>query len=151
MSNRSTVHAVRSRVTTFNRWCVVAALALAVVGLPFVVRALPVGDEDVDAAGLLERIEASEDRGYSGYVETLGTLDLPVADRFTDIAAPVRRAHPAAGVVARSRHVAGGQAARDGGDRPRPRRAGDDRVELRAGPGGDQPRPARSGCRGPPT
>ncbi len=73
-------------MTTFNRWCVVALLALAVVGLPFVVRALPVGDDDVDAAGLLERIEASEERGYSGYVETLGTLDLPVADGFTDIA-----------------------------------------------------------------
>jgi len=74
-------------VTTFHRWCIVAALALVVIGLPVVVRALPAGDEDVSAEDLLSRIEAAGDHGYSGYVESLGSLDLPVADRFTDIAA----------------------------------------------------------------
>jgi outer membrane lipoprotein-sorting protein len=73
-------------VTTFNRWCVVAAVVLVVVGVPFLVRVLPAGGGDVGAAELLTRVEASQDRGYSGYVETVGNLDLPVADRFTDIA-----------------------------------------------------------------
>jgi hypothetical protein len=74
-------------VTTLQRWCVVAALALVVIGLPVAVRALPADDEDLSADDLLARIEASGDHGYSGYVESLGNLDLPVADRFTDIAA----------------------------------------------------------------
>lgn len=74
-------------MTTLQRWCIVAALALVVIGLPVVVRALPASDEAVSAADLLARIEASDGRGYSGYVESLGSLDLPVADRFTDIAA----------------------------------------------------------------
>ena len=74
-------------MTTFRRWCVVAALVAAVVALPVVVRSLPVAAEDVSAADLLADIEDSADVGYSGYVETLGSLDLPVADRFTDVAA----------------------------------------------------------------
>ena len=74
-------------MTTFHRWCLVAALALVVVGLPVVARSLPVGEQDVTAADLLARIDESSSRGYSGYVESLGSLDLPVADRFTDVAA----------------------------------------------------------------
>jgi hypothetical protein len=74
-------------VTTFTRWCIVAALALVVIALPVVVRALPADDEKVSAESLRSRIAASGDHGYSGYVESLGSLDLPVADRFTDVAA----------------------------------------------------------------
>ncbi len=74
-------------MTTFHRWCLVAALALVVVALPVVARSLPVGEQDVTAADLLARIDESSSRGYSGYVESLGSLDLPVADRFTDVAA----------------------------------------------------------------
>ena len=74
-------------MTTFHRWCLVAALALVVVALPVVARSLPVGEQDVTAADLLARIDESSYRGYSGYVESLGSLDLPVADRFTDVAA----------------------------------------------------------------
>jgi hypothetical protein len=60
---------------------------LVVVALPVVARSLPVGEEDVSATELFARIEESSSRGYSGYVESLGSLDLPVADRFTDVAA----------------------------------------------------------------
>jgi hypothetical protein len=74
-------------MTSFNRWCAVALLVLLVVAVPVGVRALPVHDEQVSAADLLARIRASEDHGYSGYVESRGALDLPVADRFTDVGA----------------------------------------------------------------
>jgi hypothetical protein len=49
------------------------------------VRAWPAQDQDVSAAGLLATIEDNLDHPYSGYVETRGTLQLPVADRFTDV------------------------------------------------------------------
>ena len=60
---------------------------LLVVCLPLAVRALPASDQDIDAADLLARIEASETRAFSGYVESRGNLQLPVADRFTDVGA----------------------------------------------------------------
>lgn len=65
----------------------VAVAVLLVVAAPLVWSALPADDEDVSAVELVERVEASADRGYSGYVETRGTLQLPSADRFTDVGA----------------------------------------------------------------
>jgi hypothetical protein len=52
-----------------------------------VLRALPAADSSVSAAGLLERVRASQDQGWSGFVETDGTLQLPDADRFSDVGA----------------------------------------------------------------
>ncbi|MFC4786630.1 hypothetical protein ACT8ZV_19300 [Nocardioides sp. MAHUQ-72] len=74
-------------MTSSRRWAVVAALVLLVVGVPLGWQARPAGDPAVGAAELLSRVRASEGRGYSGYVETTGTLQLPVTDRFTDIGA----------------------------------------------------------------
>lgn len=74
-------------MTRIARWCVVAALAIAVIGAPLVVRALPTEDEAISATALLERVDAARDAPYEGYVETRGSLDLPVADRFTDVGA----------------------------------------------------------------
>jgi hypothetical protein len=74
-------------MTGFNRWCAVALLVLLVVAVPVGVRALPAHDQQVSAADLLARIRASGDHGYSGYVESRGALELPVADRFTDVGA----------------------------------------------------------------
>ena len=74
-------------MTGFRRWSVVAALVLLVVAAPLGWRALPAEDEPVSATGLLARIEGAHDHGYSGYVESRGTLDLPVSDRFTDVGA----------------------------------------------------------------
>ena len=62
-----------------------AALLVLLIGAPLVVRAVPPRDSDVTAAALLRQVEESGDVGYSGYVETLGTLQLPIADRFTDV------------------------------------------------------------------
>ncbi|MEO6509422.1 MAG: hypothetical protein ABIO16_00415 [Nocardioides sp.] len=49
------------------------------------VRAWPAQDSDVSAAALLAEVEAGAHHPYSGYVESLGTLQLPTADRFTDV------------------------------------------------------------------
>ncbi|MBA2699711.1 MAG: transcriptional regulator [Nocardioidaceae bacterium] len=72
-------------MTPGRRWsCVVLALAL-LIGLPLIMRALPPRDSAIGASALLDRIDASRDSSYSGYVETLGTLQLPVTDRFVDV------------------------------------------------------------------
>jgi hypothetical protein len=68
-----------------HRWAAVAAGTLLLVASPIAVRAWPVQDRDVSAAELLALIEDGTDHPYSGYVETRGTLQLPVADRFTDV------------------------------------------------------------------
>ena len=62
-----------------------AAGTLLLVAGPVAVRAWPASDRDVGAADLLATIEDNLDHPYSGYVETRGTLQLPVADRFTDV------------------------------------------------------------------
>lgn len=74
-------------MTTFSRWGLVALGVVLALGIPIGLRALPVKDSDVSAADLLASITAAADHPYSGYVETLGTLQLPVADRFTDVGA----------------------------------------------------------------
>jgi hypothetical protein len=68
-----------------QRWAAVAAGTALLVGAPLAVRAWPAEDSGISAVGLLARIEAGAKHPYSGYVETQGTLQLPVADRFTDV------------------------------------------------------------------
>jgi len=60
---------------------------LLVVGVPMAVRAVPPRDSDISATELLALVTASQDDGYSGYVETDGGLQLAVSDRFTDVGA----------------------------------------------------------------
>jgi hypothetical protein len=72
-------------VTRVRRWCVVAVGALVLVATPVVLRALPAAQSDVSAARLLAQVRASQDQGWSGYAETDGTLQLPDADRFSDV------------------------------------------------------------------
>src|SRR4051794_3729566 len=74
-------------MTRFRRWCVVALAVGLVVGVPIVLRTKPVGGSDVTATVLLERVKASADHPWSGYVETEGSLDLPVTDDFEDVGA----------------------------------------------------------------
>jgi len=63
----------------------VAVGTVLLVATPVAVRAWPARDSDISAADLLATIEAGAHHPYSGYVETHGTLQLPVADRFTDV------------------------------------------------------------------
>jgi hypothetical protein len=72
-------------VNPAHRWAAVAAGTALLVAGPTAIRAWPAHDQDVAAAELLETIEHNLDHPYSGYVESRGTLQLPVADRFTDV------------------------------------------------------------------
>jgi hypothetical protein len=74
-------------MTRARRWCVVALGTLLLVATPVALRALPAADSDVSAARLLDQVRSSHDTGWSGYVETDGTLQLPDADRFSDVGA----------------------------------------------------------------
>ena len=60
-----------------RRWLLVSAAVLLLVATPFVVRALPVADERLSALALLHRIEGSQDRPFTGYAETVGSVALP--------------------------------------------------------------------------
>lgn len=72
-------------MTAARRWCIVAIGVALVIGTPLGLRAVPPQDSDISATALLTRIQSSQDHAFSGYVETLGTLQLPIADRFTDV------------------------------------------------------------------
>lgn len=72
-------------MTPRRRWSCVALALTLLIGVPLAMRAIPARDSDITAAALLQKIDSSGDLAYSGYVETLGTLQLPVADRFTDV------------------------------------------------------------------
>lgn len=75
-------------MTRSTRWGIVLALSAALALTPLVVRVLPVGGSDAEgsAAALLARMRASWARPYAGYVESTGTLILPVSDRFESVA-----------------------------------------------------------------
>ncbi len=70
-----------------RRWCLVALVATTVVCIPIAVRSLPARAQDVSAAALLEQARTAVDGTWSGEVVTEGTLQLPDADRFGQVAA----------------------------------------------------------------
>lgn len=74
-------------MTPARRWCVVVAGTLLLAGIPVALRLLPAADSDVSADHLLAQARAAHDHPWSGFVETEGTLQLPDADRFSDVAA----------------------------------------------------------------
>jgi hypothetical protein len=65
---------------------VVAVGTLLLVGAPIALHRLPAADSDVSGARLLAEARAAHGHAWSGYVETKGTLELPDADRFSDVA-----------------------------------------------------------------
>lgn len=70
-----------------RRWSLVAAGTVLVVATPVALRELPAAESDVSAERLLEQARGSEEAAWSGFVETEGTLQLPDADRFSDVGA----------------------------------------------------------------
>ena len=74
-------------MTTFNRWALLALGLAVVIGVGYAARVRPVDDPDLSATELLALVEQGRDAPYSGYAETLGTLQLPAADRFSDVGA----------------------------------------------------------------
>lgn len=72
-------------MTSPRRWLVVAALVAAVVLLPLAPRLLPADETDQDPAALLALLAEAPDAGWSGYVETTGTLQLPATGDLDDL------------------------------------------------------------------
>ncbi len=72
-------------MTPLRRWLVAALVAAVVVALPLAPRLVPAGASDVTAADLLARVQASPTQGWSGLVETAGTLQLPAAGDLDDL------------------------------------------------------------------
>src|SRR4051794_33023356 len=72
-------------MTRSARWGAVALVVLVVVAVPVVIRALPPPQSPLSARAVLAKVAAAEGRPWSGYVETRGTLELPVADGFADV------------------------------------------------------------------
>lgn len=68
------------------RWVIVLLTAAAVVLTPIVVAARPTSESTVSASELTERIQGSSDVGWSGFVETSGTLQVPDSDSFANLA-----------------------------------------------------------------
>lgn len=74
-------------MTPVGRWSLVAAGTALLVAAPVALRALPSADSDMSAGDLLEKVRSAEGRAWSGFVETEGNLQLPDADRFSDVGA----------------------------------------------------------------
>lgn len=70
-----------------RRWTAVAVGTLLLTAAPVAVRLLPAAESDASASQLLELARDGEGRPWSGFVETEGTLQLPDADRFSDVGA----------------------------------------------------------------
>ncbi|MET0692789.1 MAG: hypothetical protein ABWY56_02605 [Propionibacteriaceae bacterium] len=69
-----------------GRWLVVLLTAAALVVVPLAVSARPVSRSTVTAEALAERVQRSASIGWSGSVQTAGTLGLPDSDSFANLA-----------------------------------------------------------------
>jgi hypothetical protein len=74
-------------VRAWQRWAAVCLGLAALIAIPSLVAARPVHDSDVSARALLSRVRASTSIGYSGLVETHGSLFLPNIPNAGDLAA----------------------------------------------------------------
>ena len=73
-------------MTSGRRWTIVVAGLVLLVATPFLVQALPVHDAGLSAETLLTKARKADTVPYSGYVESTGTLRLPVSSTFSDVA-----------------------------------------------------------------
>ena len=72
-------------MTAPRRWLLVGLGVALLITAPLAIRALPVANHGISAADLLQRVHASGSVAYSGYAESVGGLQLPVTDRFSDL------------------------------------------------------------------
>lgn len=68
-----------------QRWLVVGLGLGLLLSLPSVLGALPAADSDVSASELLDQVRESGKISFSGYAESVGGLQLPVTQDFTDL------------------------------------------------------------------
>jgi outer membrane lipoprotein-sorting protein len=73
------------KVKAWHRWLVVVICTALVIGVPLAVRERPASSSPKTADQLLRMATASRLTPYSGYVEALGTLQLPVAQRLEEL------------------------------------------------------------------
>jgi len=73
-------------MTRSTRWVIVITLSAALAMAPVVIRGLPVSGAEGSVVALLERMRASSSSPYAGYVESTGSLALPVSDQFDAVA-----------------------------------------------------------------
>lgn len=74
-------------MTRSERWAIVGTLVVALAVTPLVVRVLPVPGARTSrsASALLERMRTSWTRPYAGYVESTGSLALPISNQFDSV------------------------------------------------------------------
>ena len=68
-----------------GRWLLVVVTAVALVVTPLVVSARPVADSDIAVVELADRIERSATQGWSGLVDSSGSLQVPDTDSFAGL------------------------------------------------------------------
>jgi len=68
------------------RWLAVILTAAAFIAAPLLLSARPATPSDLSAAELAGRVRQSADVGWSGYVETSGTLQVPDNESFATLA-----------------------------------------------------------------
>jgi hypothetical protein len=68
------------------RWLVVLLTAAAFVATPLLISAQPAAPSEISAPELAGQIRESADVGWSGYVETAGTLQVPDNESFATLA-----------------------------------------------------------------
>jgi hypothetical protein len=69
-----------------SRWLIVLVTAAALVVTPLVVETRPAPSSDLSAVELAERVVASSDVAWSGFVRSAGSLQLPDSDSFANLA-----------------------------------------------------------------
>ena len=68
------------------RWLVVLATASALVITPLLINARPASTSQTSVVALAERVQGSRGIGWSGFVESSGTLDVPDSESFANLA-----------------------------------------------------------------
>lgn len=72
-------------MTSLHRWLIVALATAFAIGTPLALRELPASSTAATPAERLAQLQASVTEPYSGYVESLGTLQLPVATELENL------------------------------------------------------------------
>jgi outer membrane lipoprotein-sorting protein len=67
------------------RWLVVLVTAVAFIATPLVISARSAAPSDISATELAGRIQQSANVGWSGFVETVGALQVPDSDSFATL------------------------------------------------------------------
>ena len=68
------------------RWLIVLITAAALVVTPIVINARSARPSEISVAALAQRVQGSGGIGWSGFVQSSGTLDVPDNESFANLA-----------------------------------------------------------------